>query len=481
MPRISRFVIWICKKFNREEIVNIIEQLIDILENRNPDVKPRDDFKEKHPNYRDFKVDPLPPLTEPPEKTVSPKQNYQILLKQYQEKNGKTLKQVHVRNKAVPEHICCPNCEAPHLYIYFNNGIMRSQFKCKVCGITFHVKNRLLRSINYFCPYCFKALFVWKKRAEVTIYKCGNNNCPHRVRELNKLNPDEKQVRRQRLSQFKINYQYREYHYQSNQLNIAGPIKPKVDLTKIHNNLHTLALILTFHISYAITARKTAHILRNVFNLKVSYQTVINYANAAAFYCHQFNLKNKGGIEEINPGDETYIKVMGKHHYVWLFMAPKSHKITAYHVSDSRTTQHAIKAMLEVLATAEPKQQITFVVDGNPAYQAGLHFINASRDELKVILRHVIGLQNLDQESETYRKYKQMIERLNRTYKYHVQPGNGFGSFNGAVCKTVLFVTHYNCIREHMALGYNVPVHIPELKNISNTPGKWAKILSMAA
>lgn len=106
MPKISRFVIWICKKFNREEIVNIIGQLIEILENRNPDVKPKDDFKEKHPNYRDFKVDPLPPLNEPPEKTISPKQNYQILLKQYQEKNGKTLKPVKVRNEAVPEHIC---------------------------------------------------------------------------------------------------------------------------------------------------------------------------------------------------------------------------------------------------------------------------------------------------------------------------------------------------------------------------------------
>jgi len=483
MPQISRFVIWICKKFNREEIISIIEQLIEILENRNPDVKPRDDFKEKHPNYRDFKVDPLPPLTEPPEETSCPQQNYKILIEQFRKANGKKLKPVNVRNVllAVPEYICCPNCEAPHQYIYFNNGKLRSQFKCKVCGITFQGKNRFLRTIKYFCPYCFKALFLWKERDEVTIYKCGNNNCPHRIRELNKLNPAEKIVRRKRLSQFKINYQYREYNYQPNQLHIAGPIKPKVNLTKIHNNLHTLALILTFHISYAITARKTAHILRNVFNLKVSYQTVINYANAAAFYCHQFNLKNKGGIDEINPGDETYIKVLGKHHYVWLFMSAKSHKISAYHVSDSRSAEHAIKAMLEALSTAAPEQQITFVADGNPAYLSGLHFINATRNELKVILKHVIGLQNLDQESETYRKYKQMIERLNRTYKYHVQPGNGFGSFNGAVCKTVLFVTHYNFIREHMALGYNVPVDIPELQNISNTPGKWAKILSMAA
>jgi len=63
---IARFVIWICSKFTRVEIEQIAAGLLDVLQNRNPEVKPRDDFKEKHPNYRQFGVDPLPPLTEPP-------------------------------------------------------------------------------------------------------------------------------------------------------------------------------------------------------------------------------------------------------------------------------------------------------------------------------------------------------------------------------------------------------------------------------
>lgn len=61
MNRISRFVIWICTKFNREQIERIVTDLQDILKNRNPEIKPKDDFKEKHPNYRDFFVDPNPP------------------------------------------------------------------------------------------------------------------------------------------------------------------------------------------------------------------------------------------------------------------------------------------------------------------------------------------------------------------------------------------------------------------------------------
>ena len=67
LSKTARFVVWICSKFTKTEIEQIVVGLSDVLENRNPEVKPKDDFKEKHPNYRNFVVDPKPPLTEPPE------------------------------------------------------------------------------------------------------------------------------------------------------------------------------------------------------------------------------------------------------------------------------------------------------------------------------------------------------------------------------------------------------------------------------
>lgn len=69
MDRVSRFVVWICSKFNREQIERIVKDLQDILKNRNPEIKPKDDFKEKHPNYREFSVDPNPPLKKPLKKS----------------------------------------------------------------------------------------------------------------------------------------------------------------------------------------------------------------------------------------------------------------------------------------------------------------------------------------------------------------------------------------------------------------------------
>ena len=483
MKNIMRFVIWICKHFNREEILEIIDELVKVLNNENPDIQPKDDFKQKHPNYRKFSTDPLAPIDAADIIKSKPTLNYKTILSEYETIHGKPLKPVNIRdtNNRVPEQTQCPYCSAPHDYIYFNDGKKRSQLKCKVCSNTFQLHKRFTKIAKYFCPYCLKTLFRWKQRDEVSIYKCHNQKCPRRLSELEKLNKDEKKLRQQRSSQFKINYQYREYHYCIAELNVAQPHKPKVNLNRIHNDMNIFALILTLHISYAITARKTAHMLRNIWDIRVSYQTVLNYAQAAAYYCHKFNLKHKGDIDDINAGDETYIKVKGIWHYVWLFICTTSKKICAYHLSDNRGAKPAITTMIEAVRTAKKDQNITLVNDGNPSYQAGGHFINSQQEELKLTLKKVIGLQNMDVESEEYRPYKQIIERLNRTYKYHVQAQNGFGSINGAVAKLVLFVTHYNFLRPHKALRYRTPIQISQLDAIQSIQGKWAKIISLAA
>jgi transposase-like protein len=374
----------------------------------------------------------------------------------------------------------CPCCDAPYEYIYYNDGKKRTQLKCKVCGGLFQLHKRFQYPPKYLCPYCHKALFTWKQRPTVTIYKCGNKQCAHRLQKLKALNQDEQKIRPGLYSQFKVNYQYRDYHFQLADLQVAKPARPTVSLNRIHNDINIVGLILTLHISYAITARKTAHMLKNIWQIPVSHQTVLNYANAAAHYCHKFNQDNKGHVDDICAGDETYVKVRAVWHYAWFFLSTVSKKIAAYHFSDNRGAQPAITAMLETIRTSKPDQKMTLVTDGNPSYMAGLHFINRCNTKLKVTLKKVIGLQNLDDESEKYRAYKQMVERLNRTYKYHVQAQNGFGNISGAVAKLVLFVTHYNFLRPHTSLKYKTPIELSELAGLATIQSKWCKILSLA-
>ena len=429
----------------------------------------------------------LAPIHWPPWTTqnspVKKKLIFKELLSQHESKHGKTLKPINNRNpeNKVPKLTQCPQCGAPHGYIYFNDGKKRSQLKCKVCDFLFQLHKRFQRTHSYFCPYCTKHLYAWKEQETATIYKCGNRQCPHRVQKLNDLNDDEKKIRPGLLSQFKINYQYRDYHFEVAQLKVAEPDRPTISLHRIHNDINIFALILTLHISYAITARKTAHMLKNIWQIKVSHQTVLNYTKTAAYYCHKFNMQHKGSIDDINAGDETYIKVKGAWHYVWFFICSVSKKISAYHFSDNRGTMAAITTMLETVRTAKEGQKITFVCDGNPSYQSALHFVNAKIKALCCSLKSVIGLKNLDEQSTQYRSHKQIIERLNRTYKYHVQSQNGFDTISGAVAKLVLFVTHYNFLRPHKSLADKTPIELPGISGLPTTQAKWIKILSLAA
>ena len=244
--------------------------------------------------------------------------------------------------------------------------------------------------------------------------------------------------------------------------------------------MNTLCLALTFHISLGISARKTAFILTNVFQLKTSYQTILNYTQYAAPYCHRFNMQSKSSLESTQAGDETYIKVAGKHHYTFFFITPERRIISAYHIDDSRDTLPATVAMNEAIRTVSDDLSPTLITDGNPSYPAGIHFLNESRSNNKITHKKVIGLQNLDSESTEFRPFKQLIERLNRTYKFHTQAANGFASRSGAIALTTLFVTYYNFFRPHAALGYQAPIPLDELKTIPTLQGKWAQILNSA-
>jgi len=68
-------------------------------------------------------------------------------------------------------------------------------------------------------------------------------------------------------------------------------------------------------------------------------------AKAASFICHHFNLKNIPKVPGEQAGDETYIKVKGKHHYIWFVIAKFRSIVTAYKVSDNRSEIPAVEAI----------------------------------------------------------------------------------------------------------------------------------------
>ena len=445
--------------------------------------KTKDSFKQEYPNYRKYEVDPNPPLQKKPDENQN--LDYRQLLEHYRIIHGKELNPVKRQKNSysIPETSTCPLCGAPHTYLYFNDGKKHSQLKCKLCSHLFQLNKRFQNSnkVKYLCPYCNHALFKWKERVDVTIYKCCNDNCPHRLKAIKRLNFREKKAFALKPANFKLCYQFREYHLTQEQLQTTAPAPSRVSLTKIHNTLNTLSLILSFHVSFALSARKTSLIMRSVFQINASPQTILNYAEAAAYYCHNFNLAHKGSVDATSVGDETYIKIQGKKYYSFFFLSPPRRSVTSYHTADNRGAIPAIVSMWEAKRTITPNKTVTFITDGNPSYADAVVYLNSLYPDKPSIEHHkVIGLKNLDSESETYRPFKQLMERFNRTYKHHIKPSYGFDQLNGAISLTTLFVTHYNFLRPHSSLNYETPVIIPELSPFLTIQGKWSKLLSMA-
>ena len=288
-------------------------------------------------------------------------------------------------------------------------------------------------------------------------------------------------------SQFKLRYLFREYHFASENLQVARPSDAPVDLNRIHNNLYTVGLCLTFSVSFGLSARMSAQVLKRVFDISISHQTVINYINASASYLTGFVDENCPDPKGPCAADETYIKVEGYTRYTWLLLEQERRAICGYNLSSTRGTEPALALINNCYGPPEsPKCNAgELVTDGLPSYDSAVVAYNtaairASGEEV-LTKRTVIGLQDLDPESEAYREFKQLVERLNRTYKFHTRPRAGFKNFDGAVALTTLFVAHYNFMRPHGRLNDEVPVELSCLKGKTLYPAMWVEMLRQAA
>ena len=104
-------------------------------------------------------------------------------------------------------------------------------------------------------------------------------------------------------------------------------------------------------------------------------------------------------------------------------------------------------------------------------------FYREFKEDFKFDITRIIGLTNGDEVSKEYRPFKQMIARLNRTYKALYRPTNGFDNVDGANYDLALWVAYYNFLRPHKHNKYKVLNDVEMLHGASNMPGKWQLLI----
>jgi len=449
-----------------------IHQLLLFIAKNIPLKSPKYDFTS--PKYNKLTVDKLPAVKK------MEQLNYILLLEEYRVKHGKNLKPVKSRGgKSVPADSVCPRCGAPHTYIYDNTG-GRGQLLCKVCNLRFNKGKTDFKPIALICPYCGHTLVQKKDRKHFNIHKCVNKDCPFYLDSLRKLSPEDRAEYQHDKHKFKLHYIYREFTIDFFKMDLSTLPKGATNLTFRNFSPHIMGLCLTYNVNLGLSTRTTARALREVHGVNLSHVTVSNYAKTAAALVKPFVDAYDYKPTNYLAADETYTKVKGVRHYVWFVMDALKKSILGYQISSSRDVGPCILAMRMAFSKFKefPGKALKFAADGYTAYKLAQQQFMLQNMDFNLI--QVIGLTNDDPVSEEYRWLKQIIERLNRTFKFSYQVTNGYGSGEGSNTHVALFVAYYNFLRPHPYTYWQPLNSIPELESIPNMPAKWQKLIELS-
>ena len=464
-------IISILLAYNQSLLTQINQLLLFITKNIYLKSKTHDT---KSPYYNKFTVDRLPVI-----KTFD-KLDYKLLLQEYKSIHDKELKPVKTRGgNIVPADTICPRCGAPHTYIYDNTG-GRGQLLCKVCNLPFSRSKSDFNPVTFVCPYCGHALQHKKDRKHFNIHKCVNRNCSFYLNALRSLSPEELEEYKQDKQKFKLHYIYREFTVDFFEVDLSSMPKGAVNFKFRYFSPHVMGLCLTYLVNLGLSTRATSRALREIHGVKISHVMVSKYAKSAAALVKPFVDSYDYKPTTFLSADETYIKVKGIRYYVWFVMDAIKKSILSYQVSDTRAIGPCILAMRMAFNKFKefPGTALKFVSDGYSVYNLA-HQQFAAKD-MDFNLIQVIGLTNDDPVSTEYRWLKQIIERLNRTFKFSYQVTNGYGSREGSNTHVSLFVAYYNFLRPHSYTYWQPLNSISELEHIPNMPAKWQKLIELS-
>ena len=436
-------------------------------------------FDDSHsPKYQKFKIDELP-------KIISFKQewNWTDLISYYQKRYGKTIKPVFRHGECnVPTDCTCPQCNAPYHYLMWNDGKKQSQFLCKVCQSLFSVasEGRFSKIYVLRCPHCDNALVHKKDRKHFIIHKCVNKKCPYYLKNLKKVSKEDLWEDYGK-NKYKLHYIYREFDIDFFKMDLNSLPKNASSLKFSKFDKNVMGLCLTYKINLGLSLRKTAQALKDIHGISISHQQVANYCKTAAICIKPFTDNYDYGSDRVFTADETYIKIRGVRGYIWFIMDAVKRSIIGYRISSERDVGACILAMRMAFTHLKKlPDNFRFIADGYSAYVlAAQQFLREFGEDFKFSITQVIGLTNDDAVSTQFRPYKQMIERLNRTYKASYRPTNGFDNIDGANYDLALWVTYYNFLRPHEHNHYRVLNEIDNLKHINNMPGKWQMLIAL--
>jgi transposase-like protein len=197
----------------------------------------------------------------------------------------------------------------------------------------------------------------------------------------------------------------------------------------VFSQIISFAVELYTSIGVAASLRGVARILKQVFGVMVSHETIRQWVLKAKKTISRRQIP----ISTVWHADETYFKIKGKGHWLWIVRCRQTKQVMSWHISTGRFFKNAKKLMQDALQVAgvRPKKIIT---DGLWQYRGAIYKVmgwNWKQHKNCHIIDSGIG-QNW------------FIERLNREVKRRIKWFSTFQSLEGAHAFFSLWFHHWN-------------------------------------
>jgi transposase-like protein/DNA-directed RNA polymerase subunit RPC12/RpoP len=201
---------------------------------------------------------------------------------------------------------------------------------------------------------------------------------------------------------------------------------------RFFSNIMGFAVELYTSLNMAASLVGVTKILKKVFDLDVSHESIRQWTRAS-----KLDVSRRKIIEATHwHADETYFKIKGQGHWLWVVFCEDTKQVLAWHISKKRLHKDAVTVFRKALDIAGTRPS-KITTDGLYQYQSAIKKVMGWEwHEYKK--RHIID-SGIGKNA--------IIERLNREIKRRLKWFSTFQSMNGALAFFGLWFYHHNQVK----------------------------------
>ncbi len=264
------------------------------------------------------------------------------------------------------DQVKCPKCSSSTWKYGIDPLSRRQKYRCKnlnSCGCQF-VPGKPKRPRKYpafKCPKCGAPMSIFKHLSDGYRLRCnranakGNEKCTHKINipfpgKTFKIATDP-------IEAVKLDKLVIPFHWN------------RMDFSK-----ETVSIVAYFTVIHAIPAPQVVQIMLQLFNLKISHDSITRWTHKAALNLH----KNLGPLQvPYSPHkrlftDETQFRVNGRKRWVWAGKESKFDSIQTFFISPNRSTEFARSTFNIAFENSPSLRKANVVTDGLHSYPCAL-------------------------------------------------------------------------------------------------------------